>query len=56
MASLSGNPHGASMLTMIAFGLITAPLSFGLRLWGRRLSATPFWWDDLLMGFAFVYS
>lgn len=54
MPNLKDNPHEASFLTIIVFGLVAVPLSFGLRLWARRISALEFWWDDLLMGFALI--
>ena len=54
MATIHGNPHAASILSIIVFGLVFVPLSFGFRLWARSLSAVAFWWDDLLMGFALV--
>ena len=53
-ASLSENPHGTSIVAIIVFGLVAVPLSFGLRLWARWISAVSFWWDDLLMGLALV--
>lgn len=54
MSDIEGNPHGASILSIIVFGLVVAPCSFGLRLWARWISAVAFWWDDLLMGVALV--
>ena len=54
MASVIGNPHGASILTIIVFGLVAVPLCFSLRLWARSNAAVSFWWDDLLMGIALV--
>ena len=54
MANVTGNPHGASILTIIVFGLVAVPLCFSLRLWARWIAAVSFWWDDLLMGIALV--
>lgn len=31
-----------------------ATASYGLRIWARHLSATSYWWDDLVMGIALL--
>ena len=32
-----------------------ATISFALRIYARHLSATTYWWDDLVMGIALVW-
>ena len=54
MVSVDSNPHGASLIAIIVFGLVVVPLSYGLRVWARHNSAVAFSWDDIVMGFALV--
>lgn len=44
------------VIGVTTFCEILGPVSFGLRLWARRISKADLWWDDYVMSLGLVIS
>lgn len=56
MVNIHDNSHSSVILGVAISCVILSTLSFALRIWARWLSVVDFWYDDLLMTFAMVFS